>query len=474
MIKPSLFDSIFGIISPILILVLIIPFAYGQDVICDALECDEIFSSTPPFPQEICTAEFAPVCAGDITTFSNACEAGNVGARILHLGECVLTEVTEEDAIKISQELGFERIEITAFITTTYSDGTSFTISTEPNFLTGIINARLPPASIVAKDKAGADVTDGKLQVLLEFKSNELRFHDVIVSGFITVHSTWRNSETLGTCAPISTEPVFFTNDFRTELRLFEECLIELHQSNLDIGIGLEEIKDSGDFVGVDKQFPFASKGESDDDGIFVAKILDERFDDLLKISNPELNEGEQFLIVDLSELIYTSFNKSYYLNFADIGFFFGDELLFLNDPFYVSLLNIEETEPETVLTKAEIEIILKDQIVDIDIIPPPIPERPDIEIISDDLIGEEQSFFQPVIDFFQSIASFFQGLFGGGQNGENGGEVPDGVALCIDGIYFGVCTGDQHFDSDQACFGLTTQQCFDKCNVIGTTCRIE
>ena len=26
---------------------------------------------------------------------------------------------------------------------------------------------------------------------------------------------------------------------------------------------------------------------------------------------------------------------------------------------------------------------------------------------------------------------------------------------------------------SDQACFGLTTQQCFDQCNVIGTTCRI-
>jgi hypothetical protein len=58
----------------------------------------------------------------------------------------------------------------------------------------------------------------------------------------------------------------------------------------------------------------------------------------------------------------------------------------------------------------------------------------------------------------------------------ENGnGTVGDGqIAVCIDGLYFGVCTGDQHFDSGNSCFGLTTQQCFDKCNVLGTTCRIE
>ncbi len=46
--------------------------------------------------------------------------------------------------------------------------------------------------------------------------------------------------------------------------------------------------------------------------------------------------------------------------------------------------------------------------------------------------------------------------------------ETDDPIAVCIDGIYFGVCTGDQHFDSGQACFGLTTQQCFDKCNSFG------
>jgi len=51
-------------------------------------------------------------------------------------------------------------------------------------------------------------------------------------------------------------------------------------------------------------------------------------------------------------------------------------------------------------------------------------------------------------------------------------GEPP--IAVCIDGIYFGVCTGDQHFDSGESCFGLSTQQCFDKCNVIGNTCRVE
>ncbi len=56
----------------------------------------------------------------------------------------------------------------------------------------------------------------------------------------------------------------------------------------------------------------------------------------------------------------------------------------------------------------------------------------------------------------------------------ENGNGAGTGIAVCIDGIYFGVCTGDQHFDSGQSCFGLTTQQCFDKCNVVGTTCRIE
>lgn len=55
----------------------------------------------------------------------------------------------------------------------------------------------------------------------------------------------------------------------------------------------------------------------------------------------------------------------------------------------------------------------------------------------------------------------------------ENGAGT-GGIAVCIDGIYFGVCTGDSHFDSGESCFGLTTQQCFDKCNVIGNTCRVE
>jgi len=55
----------------------------------------------------------------------------------------------------------------------------------------------------------------------------------------------------------------------------------------------------------------------------------------------------------------------------------------------------------------------------------------------------------------------------------ENGAGT-DGIAVCIDGIYFGVCTGDQHFDSGQACFGLTTQQCFDKCNTFSASCRLQ
>ncbi len=49
----------------------------------------------------------------------------------------------------------------------------------------------------------------------------------------------------------------------------------------------------------------------------------------------------------------------------------------------------------------------------------------------------------------------------------ENGAGT-GGIAVCIDGIYFAVCSGDQHFDSGQSCFGLTTQQCFDKCNSFG------
>ena len=44
---------------------------------------------------------------------------------------------------------------------------------------------------------------------------------------------------------------------------------------------------------------------------------------------------------------------------------------------------------------------------------------------------------------------------------------------ICIDGIYFGVCGGEPIFDEGRECFGLTTQQCFDKCNVIGSTCRM-
>jgi len=59
-------------------------------------------------------------------------------------------------------------------------------------------------------------------------------------------------------------------------------------------------------------------------------------------------------------------------------------------------------------------------------------------------------------------------------RDGFENGAGTGGIAVCIDGIYFGVCTGDQHFDSGESCFGLTTQQCFDKCNVIGNTCRVE
>jgi len=61
------------------------------------------------------------------------------------------------------------------------------------------------------------------------------------------------------------------------------------------------------------------------------------------------------------------------------------------------------------------------------------------------------------------------RGMINESENGAGTG----GIAVCIDGIYFGVCTGDSHFDSGESCFGLTTQQCFDKCNVIGNTCRV-
>jgi len=55
----------------------------------------------------------------------------------------------------------------------------------------------------------------------------------------------------------------------------------------------------------------------------------------------------------------------------------------------------------------------------------------------------------------------------------ENGAGT-GGIAVCIDGIYFAVCSGDQHFDSGQSCFGLTTQQCFDKCNTFSASCRLQ
>jgi len=43
-------------------------------------------------------------------------------------------------------------------------------------------------------------------------------------------------------------------------------------------------------------------------------------------------------------------------------------------------------------------------------------------------------------------------------------------IAQCIDGLNFGVCTGEPIFNIGQPCYFLSTQQCFDKCiTQIGT-----
>ncbi len=43
--------------------------------------------------------------------------------------------------------------------------------------------------------------------------------------------------------------------------------------------------------------------------------------------------------------------------------------------------------------------------------------------------------------------------------------QVMGGAGGCIDGTNFGVCSGEPIFNSGNACFGLSTQQCFDKCS---------
>ncbi len=454
MIKPSLFDSIFGIISPILILVLIIPFAYGQDVICDALECPD--ASFPFQPEPFCTTEVAVVCGSDVMSYGNACLAEIAGVRVVHNGTCLLPLITEEDAIKISQELGFERIDVKGIVSVGTFDSFE-TVTSQSSPLTGIIEAVIPQLSITQDFGEGLDVTDGTITFWLEFTSNSLTNDLVVTSGFIDVNTNFqREGTSFGECGQVEqiTDTIEF--DYDEQIQIFTDC-IELQQQ-------------SKDFIVETKEVAFAGR-EIRDNGVVTFLIFTERLDNLLKQSNGILEDGEYYIKVDLAQLTFTANGISYFLNFQDIPFTGGGEFITLRDSIYSGIF-IVDTPVAISLEIPVPEIELIDQKVDT--ITTPVANET-VVIVTDDFteLTLVERITKPITDFFQSIASFFQGLFGGGENGENGGELPDGVALCIDGIYFGVCTGDQHFDSDQACFGLTTQQCFDQCNVIGTTCRI-
>ncbi len=348
-------------------------------------------------------------------------------------------------------------------ITTVDTNGNSFTTRTEPSFLSGIIRAQTPQASII-QQFGGLDVTDGGMRILLEFKSDSITNDPAIVNGFLTVHTTFRDSEEFPLCFDQLVVDANAIVDFQSHLEAFELCI--------DAQPSLESLQASGDYVSESKEFAFVGKGDRQD-GVIIYEIFEETYNDLLRIASPILENGEYFLIVELSQVTFTANDISYYLNFIEIPLRTDLDFITLRDPFLIQGFDVKQPL-SAFIPKLETEIILTKHSVD-DNIPTPIPERPDLKIVPNDFTDEEPTIIEritkPITDFFQSIASFFQGLFGGG---ENGGEVPESVAICIDGIYFGVCTGDEHFDSDQACFGLTTQQCFDECNVIGTTCRIE
>lgn len=358
----------------------------------------------------ICPAEFQPVCGVDIETYSNACQAFVADVEVLHLGACVVSAITEEQAKFITQELGFEEIQVSALVITRDGKGNSFTTRSEPSFLTGVIGARTPLASIIQQEDqkfgtGGLDVTDGGLRILLEFKSNSITNDPVTISGFITVHSTYRDTEDFPLCFDQLVVDENAVIDFESHLQAFERC-IQAQPS-------LEQLIESGDYLSSDKEFAFVGKSNRQD-GVIVFEIFDERYDDVLALANPFLFNGEYFLIVDLGQLTFTANNISYFLNFVEVPVRTDLDFITFRDPFLIAGFDVNRPISD-LIPELEIEIpeiILTKQTVDE--IATPIPIRDDLVIVADDFIEEKPSFFQPIIEFFEGIGEFFRGLFGG------------------------------------------------------------
>lgn len=372
------------IIIPLIALLLtseITAFAQDGVTVEQPVTCIEIF-------EPVCGIIDPPIGITELKTFSNSCKAGLENAEIIHDGECIVTEITEEEAIKITQEIGFERIEVGATITIIDSDGNEKEITTLESPLSGIIPSQIPQANLVISSNIEGDVTGGRIKIKLDFQSNDKINDFVDIVGAITVHSTYRNSDLIGECSITTDENISFDES----ISKFKECLNEQSQLLIDL-------EENGDYFSQFKDFAF-SKRTDRTDGFVEVEILNQRFDELLKISNRLLEKGEYILNVDLKLLTFTSGSTgvSYFLNFQEIPLLLHNDFITLRDPFFIGFFDVDN------------DIELKEEAVNK--IVNPIPENEELLIIGHSPPPQDEGFFAPLTNFFKGLAIFFSGLF--------------------------------------------------------------